>query len=588
MISRTKTRVLCALCLCMALLLGITTGCGTAGNSFDANANSNQISERRVGDLSQSMTEEAASQLESEMSAFELTALQREQAKGNEAGYEVLDAGRGNPNWINTKARYAYTRLMDFATAESERDMKSGDMAGHAQLEGIGARFDQVMDASEEVDAFLIQAITYCVNQLGINRDELLFELCNGIVGDYYPSPSRCLTHTETILNDYLQSTLYDGADLKDQTQVFPTEGGSAAMCYVFQSLSHNKVLNPGDKIAIATPIFTPYLEIPSVNDYGLVSVDVSSTAQDNWDISADELAKLEDPSIKAFFLVNPSNPASHALSDNTIERLAEVVQKNPDLIILTDDVYGTFVDGFRSVYSRIPQNTILVYSFSKLYGVTGWRVGLIAMHQNNVVDRLIGELPDEAKAVLAKEYSIVLPDISDFKFIDRMCADSRSIGLYHTSGLSTPSQVFMDMLALTHLVDADNDPYIALSNQTVSERYEAFMDALGMPADTGGQNARYYTLVDINALVEQKYGKEFLQELRKDIDDKTFLSDLATKKGVVLMYGPGFDAPEGCVRVSLANLNKDDYVEIARRVNELLDEYHEEFAGGERLAEAA
>ncbi len=41
----------------------------------------------------------------------------------------------------------------------------------------------------------------------------------------------------------------------------------------------------------------------------------------------------LEDTDVKAFFLVNPSNPASHALSSETIDKLAEVVEKNPDLI---------------------------------------------------------------------------------------------------------------------------------------------------------------------------------------------------------------------------------------------------------------
>ena len=40
--------------------------------------------------------------------------------------------------------------------------------------------------------------------------------------------------------------------------------------------------------------------------------------------------------------------------------------------------------------------------------------------------------------------------------FLDRVVADSRSIGLYHTSGLSTPSQVFMDLLALSHLIYAE------------------------------------------------------------------------------------------------------------------------------------
>ena len=37
--------------------------------------------------------------------------------------------------------------------------------------------------------------------------------------------------------------------------------------------------------------------------------------------------------------------------------------------------------------------------------------------------------------------------------FVDRICADSRSIGLYHTSGLSTPQQIMMVLLSMTHLV---------------------------------------------------------------------------------------------------------------------------------------
>ena len=347
-------------------------------------------------------------------------------------------------------------------------------------------------------------------------------------------------------------------------------------------------LLNPGDKIAIATPIFTPYLQIPNVNDYGLVAIDVSATEESGWDIPAEEIAKLEDPQIKAFFLVNPSNPASHAFSDATLERLQKVVEANPDLVILTDDVYGTFVDGFRSVYGVLPHNTILVYSYSKLYGATGWRVGLIAMNEDNVVDRLISELPEKVKAELAGEYDIVTSDPATMRFIDRMVADSRSIGLYHTSGLSTPAQVFMDLLALTHLVEGENDPYIAESKRLVNERYETLMGALGLPTDESRENAQYYAIVDIDGLVEQRYGADFAQWKRESMTDVEFLDDLAKKKGVVLMYGPGFDAPQGCVRVSLANLNKDDYVEIARRLDELLEEYRAEYEEETALPAAA
>lgn len=330
-------------------------------------------------------------------------------------------------------------------------------------------------------------------------------------------------------------------------------------------------------------------MQIPSVKDYGLVSVDVSSTAEDNWDIDEAELKKLEDPSVKAFFLVNPSNPASHALSENTLARLAQVVENNPDLIILTDDVYGTFAEDFQSVYAVLPYNTILVYSFSKLYGVTGWRIGLIAMNEQNVCDRLLGELPEEDKDFLRNEYSIVTTDPDGMPFLDRVVADSRSIGLYHTSGLSTPSQVFMDMLALSHLIHVakgEEDPYIRLANETVHERYVALMNALGLTPDESASNAQYYSLIDVYGLVEREYGPEFLQWLKAEKAEIDFLNDLAGRKGVVLMYGPGFSAPDGTVRISLANLNTEDYVEITRRLFELLDEYYAESEIG--LASAA
>ena len=536
-----------------------------------------------------SLEQEAEMQLEEELGAFEITANQRELARNNEAGYPVLDAGRGNPNWINTQARYAFTRFMDFSTQECELDMSEGSMAGHAKQEGIGDRFDAAMDPENETDAFLINAIDYCINELGLDKDSLLKELSDAVIGDYYPSPSRCLPGIETILNGYLQSTLYHGENLAEDTLVFPTEGGSAAMVYIFEALSHNRILKPGDEIAIATPIFTPYLQIPSVKDYGLVSIDVTSKEEDNWDISEKELAKLEDPSVKAFFLVNPSNPASHALSGDTLKRLEQVVEKNPNLIILTDDVYGTFVEDFQTVYSILPYNTILVYSFSKLYGVTGWRVGLIAMNRDNVCDRLLSELPEEDKEFLRDEYSIVTTNPEEMAFLDRVVADSRSIGLYHTSGLSTPSQVFMALMALTHLIYPEGeDPYIKLANETVHSRYAALMQALGLPADDSAQNAQYYTLVDVLEIAKMDYDAAFADWLKESRSEIDFLNDLAEKKGVVLMYGPGFSASEGTVRISLANLNEQDYVEIAGRLEELLSEYWNEYKEEQLLDEAA
>ena len=86
----------------------------------------------------------------------------------------------------------------------------------------------------------------------------------------------------------------------------------------------------------------------------------------------------------------------------------------------------------------------------------------------------------------------------------------------------------------------------------------------------------------------EERYGEDFADWMLTEKTEIGFLNDLAGRKGVVLMYGPGFGAPAGTVRISMANLDADDYTEIARRLSELLDEYAAEFESESALDEAA
>ena len=147
-------------------------------------------------------------------------------------------------------------------------------------------------------------------------------------------------------------------------------------MCYIFKSLKSNRILNQGDTIALGVPIFTPYLEMAHLEDYDLHFVEVHAKQENKFQYPDEELEKLLDPKIKAFFIVNPGNPYAVAMSPDTIKKIGAVLKKRPDLILLTDDVYGTFVPGFRSLMGEFPKNTIGVYSYSKYFGCTGWRLG--------------------------------------------------------------------------------------------------------------------------------------------------------------------------------------------------------------------
>src|SRR5439155_1285619 len=139
------------------------------------------------------------------------------------------------------------------------------------------------------------------------------------------------------------------------------------------------------------------------------------------------------------FLLVSPGNPFAVALSPETIKKIGAVLKKRPDLILLTDDVYGTFVPGFRSLMGEFPENTIGVYSYSKYFGCTGWRLGTIAVYEDNIFDKMIAAHPEPIKKLLDKRYGGLTLEPRKFAFIDRIVADSRDIALNHTAGLPLP-----------------------------------------------------------------------------------------------------------------------------------------------------
>ena len=197
--------------------------------------------------------------------------------------------------------------------------------------------------------------------------------------------------HNEAITHEYLMWAMCSGHRPSAKFDLYPVEGGTAAMCYIFKALKNARLLNSGDTIAMVTPIFTPYLEMPHLEDYALKQIHISADAEDRFQLTDDDLKPLEDKTVKALFIVNPGNPSAVAMDPETMDRLVKFVKaKRPDLMILTDDVYGTFVPNFESVMGHLPHNTIGVYSYSKYFGCTGWRLGVVAVAQDNIFDKMI------------------------------------------------------------------------------------------------------------------------------------------------------------------------------------------------------
>src|SRR5262249_151431 len=202
--------------------------------------------------------------------------------------------------------------------------------------------------------------------------------LCDSTSGNNTRVRERMPAHNEKILHEYLQWAMCGEPRPAGTFDLYAVEGGTAAMCYIFKSLKANRLLFPGDTIALGTPIFTPYLEMTHLEDYDLKLVTIAAPQENKFQYSDEEIKKVEDPKVKAFFVVNPGNPTGMGMDRPTIAKIVNLVKtKRPDLMLLTDDVYGTFVNGFRSLLGELPQNTIGVYSYSKYFGCTGWRLGV-------------------------------------------------------------------------------------------------------------------------------------------------------------------------------------------------------------------
>ncbi|MDR8252114.1 bifunctional aspartate transaminase/aspartate 4-decarboxylase, partial [Acinetobacter baumannii] len=223
--------------------------------------------------------------------------------------------------------------------------------------------------------------------------------------------------------------------------------------------------------------------------------------------------------------------------------------------IILTDDVYGTFADNFKSLFAICPDNTILVYSFSKYFGATGWRLGVIALSNNNVLDKQIANLSKKEKKELEDRYSSLTTDPASIKFIDRLVADSRNVALNHTAGLSTPQQVQMVLFALFNMMDS-RQSYKKAVKSVVRERDAALYRQLGVDVPTDPNAVDYYTLVNLENTSRTLYGDEFADWVMKNKNPTELLFRVADETGVVLLPGSGFGVQHPSARASLANLN--------------------------------
>lgn len=153
--------------------------------------------------------------------------------------------------------------------------------------------------------------------------------------------------------------------------------GGKHSLYNIFQA-----ILNPGDEVIIPAPFWVSYPDQVLLNDGKPVILTTSDKT--GFKVSAEQLEKAITPKTKAFVLNSPSNPTGACYSKADLEKIAKVlVSKN--VLCISDEIYEKVVyDGFEQVSiasfnEEIKKRTVIVNGASKVFSMTGWRMGFAA-----------------------------------------------------------------------------------------------------------------------------------------------------------------------------------------------------------------
>ena len=158
----------------------------------------------------------------------------------------------------------------------------------------------------------------------------------------------------------------------KPQNEILIAVGVSEALDLALRAL-----INPGDEVIYHEPCYVSYS--PSIAlAYG-VPVAVACRAENNFSVTAEEIAAKITSRSKILMLNFPTNPTGGTMTRLELEKIAALAQKH-NLLIITDEIYSelTFEGEHVSIASLpgMKERTIFLHGFSKAYAMTGFRIG--------------------------------------------------------------------------------------------------------------------------------------------------------------------------------------------------------------------
>ncbi len=173
-----------------------------------------------------------------------------------------------------------------------------------------------------------------------------------------------------------------------DPVRVIVTPGASGALALAFAAL-----LDPGDQVLLADPGYPCNRHLVRLFEGEAVSIPVEAST--DYQLTADHIRRYWSSRTVAVLLASPSNPTGTLVPEHELQRIVQTVTELGGVLIVDEIYHGlTYGVAARSALCNSP-DVFVLNSFSKYYGMTGWRLGWLVAPSAYVpaIDRLAQNL---------------------------------------------------------------------------------------------------------------------------------------------------------------------------------------------------
>lgn len=139
-------------------------------------------------------------------------------------------------------------------------------------------------------------------------------------------------------------------------------------------------ILNPNDQIILPSPYWVSYLQM--IKFAKAKPIIIKTSIKDKFKICAEKLEEKITSKTKAFLINSPSNPTGAVYSKEELYKIAQVLKKHPNIIVISDEIYEhiNFTDNHTSIgeFLCTKKQVVTVNGLSKGFAMTGWRLGYL------------------------------------------------------------------------------------------------------------------------------------------------------------------------------------------------------------------